>query len=463
MRLQPYYPPEFLIHSSYSDADYYSLALKLRPAAYLSKEECRQEELINHIRALAAYHGLKAERPNVTKQIKDIAETSKDTGKVLITFCKELLIPEFTSSLGTRFVLLATSKGRTESVSFGVQLPEFDPSYDLVQSLILSEYRGGDPFIFEYAKSAALTKKRGNAVLKSMDKIAFISLASTDNIHLSLGLVQEDPSVRPLAGKAVDLAKLLAHYCKSITFEHLLNILSAQIDARQRELIRVTSQFCLFVGQEELSILDDAAESESWDTTGPYFQKLESLANELRETGTRLLPVAGGDEYAAEYLIHKGLENEYKVAPIVESIWEELKEEFPTQTLHITGDCRVNIPLDDFRIVISRFLQWFIQRFHEVKGECLIYVNLADFEGGSEIIIEDSSRRLSKVLRERLFVPFAQPIFVKQDTNGHQYGRFYLALYLVKVLVEMKYHGIIEDRSDEIQEEVGHRFSIRFP
>src|SRR5262249_12138830 len=64
------YPPEFLIHSAYSEVDYYKLALKLGATTYLEKSEYSQDDLIRHIRALAIRRSLDIKRQKITDWIQ---------------------------------------------------------------------------------------------------------------------------------------------------------------------------------------------------------------------------------------------------------------------------------------------------------------------------------------------------------------------------------------------------------
>jgi hypothetical protein len=82
-------------------------------------------------------------------------------------------------------------------------------------------------------------------------------------------------------------------------------------------------------------------------------------------------------------------------------------------------------------------------------------------EKESHVIFEDHSRRLPSNLREKLFSPFATPVFDDGLENGGR-GEI-LGPYLSKVLVEVESKGFLDDCSDELPGDFGHRFVMRFP
>jgi hypothetical protein len=113
--------------------------------------------------------------------------------------------------------------------------------------------------------------------------------------------------------------------------------------------------------------------------------------------------------------------------------------------------------------------------------ERVIQINCEATDSGATITFEDNSHRLPKRLREDLFAPFTQAISTpfadidganrnanhgstgKAERSHLNTGR-YLPLYLAKMLVEGRYHGLLEDHSDEITERnYGHRILMQFP
>jgi hypothetical protein len=70
-----------------------------------------------------------------------------------------------------------------------------------------------------------------------------------------------------------------------------------------------------------------------------------------------------------------------------------------------------------------------------------------------------------------LFTPFAEPILATIDADDLKSSeRPYSSLFLTKVLLEVRYNGLLEDISDEndgsdgnLEERHGHRFRMYFP
>jgi hypothetical protein len=152
-----------------------------------------------------------------------------------------------------------------------------------------------------------------------------------------------------------------------------------------------------------------------------------------------------------------------RMAECVRSVWDELGDLIPRERirLEVEGDCKVKAARDHLFIVVSRLLQWFTQRAIETSSEVYpsIRVRCSETPEGPQLVFEDKSRRLGAHLRERLFSPFSQ---AAPPQAAGKHGR-YLPLYLAKMLVEVKYRGVLEDRSDELDGDVGHKFVMRFP
>jgi CheY-like chemotaxis protein len=93
------YLPEFLIHSAYSEVDYYKLALKLGVATYLEKSEHKQADFIRHIRALMIRRFLSIKHPEASDWIQRIVEASRNRSEAIVKFCQDQLEPIFSGRL----------------------------------------------------------------------------------------------------------------------------------------------------------------------------------------------------------------------------------------------------------------------------------------------------------------------------------------------------------------------------
>src|SRR5258708_7247999 len=87
-------------------------ALKMR-GFHVEREECTQDQLIRHIRALALRRALSVERPDATEEIQRLAESSRDRSEAIIRFCKDVLAENFSACLGAPFIILFTENNRT--------------------------------------------------------------------------------------------------------------------------------------------------------------------------------------------------------------------------------------------------------------------------------------------------------------------------------------------------------------
>jgi hypothetical protein len=152
-------------------------------------------------------------------------------------------------------------------------------------------------------------------------------------------------------------------------------------------------------------------------------------------------------------------------------------------SLDIDGDCVVRAQKRDVAIIVSRLLQWFAYRGGSTPSDIppSVTVKCETRDGGAALTFEDHSTRLPPELRRRLFETFSQAIstpFPELESSKFEFeaggqerkgeapqlqGR-YLPLYLVKILVEARYHGLLKDLSDEIAEHpYGHRILVQLP
>jgi DNA-binding NarL/FixJ family response regulator len=453
----PDYPPEFLVVSGEPDLAYYSLAIQLDVAAYLPKP-ISPEEHIRHIRALALRRGLSLARPKAAQRISRIASESRSLTDAVVHFCREILAPELESCLGAHFVILFNGERGTQVCATDTDLPDGpDPAYKQVQALALGEGNRSEPFVLKSSRLEAFDTHTSAEILRRLDKAAFIPLSVRD-LRLSLGVLQTSPSNKlryPEDPRA--LCKVLAQYLKPTVIDHMLTILTqwAELEAKRKTVLINTAQFCLSVGQEQLDILS-MSNGGVGQPSQSVLQKLRTLAEDLRDTGGTLLHL--GDEPV------DGFE---QMSMFLRDTWEEVAgpEAGFRGTFKVEGDCVIQADSDDLYIVTSRMLQWFRQRWDDLPegGAPLVTARCTETDRGAEITFEDRSRRLSKRLREELFTPFTQAISLPMEIAKEKLPGRYLPFYLAQMLVEEKYKGHLEDRSDELPGETGHRFLMHFP
>lgn len=491
------WPPEFLILSGLQRLDYYQMALDLGVAAYLSKGSDTFEHVVQHVRALALRRALSVERPDALKHIREIASRSRTRGEAISMFCREILAPEFESCLGAPFLILLTERGQTQNCVGSADVPRGAlPLYDYIQAVTYGRANASEPFVVDSGQLGEVSPST-QEVYRKLHGAAFLPLSISRNIHLTLGIVQEYKPA--LNESAEDLARILAQYFRPAVLEHLLVILSelTELNTRKKTVLREASKFCLYVGQEQLAILADAVEDDEIAPSTTSFQRLKSLAEDLRATGDLLLPLereqggpypGGGDGGESE--IEFG-----RLKEVIGDAWGEIRLQFRELSTGFSFEVReaesetaeaaaagvggkVAMAEDDFWLSSLRILQWMVQRKKETPRDVEpgIHVLCVRRRNRAEVIFEDRSRRIRQNLRQKLFDPFTQasrpPLpqapgglataaaAAPQPGAALQLGDdikpgLYLPLYLAKILVEVKYNGELLDQSDALNGETG--------
>ncbi len=473
---QTLYPPEFLIHSAYSELDYYKLALRLGAATYLEKSEYKQVDLIRHIRALAIRRFLSIKRPETMDRIQRIVETSLNRSEAIVKFCRDELKPQFSGRLGTPFLLLLTEDGRTYCYTDEAGLPEHLDLYKTIQAMVFSEIRPANPFIVDADKMSKLLDPEDEEVLKRLNGAAFIPLTIDGNIRLSVGLLAADPHVFPLPEPPAEMASVLARHLESAVIETFLTVLTTWAEhhtineIKRKGLIGISAGVRLSVGRHHRSSLQQLKNSFPSLAENNDFERLHKMAENLQYTGNMLDSLAKADGRKEQYWLRvEGVSLNH----FLKSEWTDLDNGVSRDALSIHGDCEIHATPEDLSVMVSSILQWFAQRFIDTpRGiEPHISVNCSYYDKGTELIFEDRSRRLDKVLREHLFYPFAETTmtFADNDVFTGDVG-LYSSLFLAKIRVETRYNGELEDISDsltstadEAGENIGHRFRMRFP
>src|SRR5215207_1235505 len=142
--------PECLIYSAYPEVDYYRLALKLGVAAYLSKDEFSELDVVRHTMVLALCQSLSSENPETADRMVRIASQSHSPSEAVVKFCREVLLPEFESCLGTPFVvLLSEGNGTRNCLDDADPSPESGLFYHTLQALAHGKGGLAEPFVFE--------------------------------------------------------------------------------------------------------------------------------------------------------------------------------------------------------------------------------------------------------------------------------------------------------------------------
>jgi CheY-like chemotaxis protein len=464
------WPPEFLIHSVYGLERYYQLAFRLGAAKYLRKP-VPLAELVRHVRVLALRRALFPARPNLEETIEAIAERSRSGSEAITRFCKEVLCPELEATLGAPFVLLVGQGESTVILGSDLGLPESSPAYGWLQTLAHLQ-APTDPLVIKsgYVPEGKPEQERASAreVFSRLERAAFIPLGSTGDLRLSLGVVQEERD-RPFVEDAVALTKVIGAYIQPALVMHLLGLTRrlAELYTSQRAVLEATSDLCLYVGQEQVAAFGNILSSGRIHGAMPRdLERLLNLGENLRKAGELLSWIGRKDEDGKPAASTKPA----SMADLVREVWKDILDEFPQPDpglIAISGDCLVEGKPDDLQIAVGRLLQWLMNRTAETptgkRPALSVVCRRVPNEKESHVIFEDHSRRLPSNLREKLFSPFATPVPAFTDClKGGDSGEI-LGPYLSKVLVEVENKGFLDDCSDELPGDFGHRFVMRFP
>lgn len=467
--------PEFLIRSAYADIGYFKSAFELEAAVYLSKNDTYPADVIRHVRALMLRHRLKLENTTVIDELNRIAATSKDKTDSIKTFCKQVLAPNLSDCLGAPFILLLTDEQGTQVCAAAADLPVgHSRLYENLQGLAHANADLAVPYVFDPRHPLA---QEGNEAVKleSLEGAAFVSLASAGTYRLSLGILKPVP-LEKFPEDPHELAKVVVKYVRPVvcdSFIHsLTRLVEAQLKTKRQTTLESMSQFCLFLGQDQLAMLDEGIAAGELSPESGIHQRLRMLAEDMEETGAILMNVAKSDSDSGSMRID--------MPDLIAEVWSSLKTDWGLEdiSLQLEGRCSVKADEQDIYIVVARVLQWLAQRkaATEPPQDPTITVRCESDESWSRLIFEDRSQRLPLRLRERLFEPFTLAVpsarsVIAPHRSGdggsdkgdrascHRPG--YLPLYLAKILIEEKYGGYLEDKSTDMEGEIGHRLIMQ--
>lgn len=454
------FPPESLIYSGMNEIDYYRLALKLGAAAYLLKEFDGIEVVIRHVKVLALRRSLSGENPKIVAEVARISVHSKTQSEAILRFCREVLTPEFEACLGAQFVILFTDEDGTRNCADNLELPgESATFYHTLQALAHGKGNLTEPFVLESAELEPPFDQKDADLYQKLNLAAFLPLTLSTDLRLSIGILPGGVGVAtPADAKA--LCTVLAQYLRPTVLENVMNIWSQWTELRATRAS--TAKLCLAVGQE----ISDALES-----VDP--EPLNDLANDLNDTGQYLAHL---DNHSWQYE-----SDPVSMKDVVTNIWQLVSESQDTAkvVVDLQGDCLANVQRGDLEIVVSRLLQWFVYRSNAMPLDVapVVKIKCVALDEAATVSFEDCSHRLPKVLRDDMFAPFTQAISTpfasvklpgsavdQTPTRSNLNTGRYLPLYLAKMLVEGRYHGLLEDHSDQILDHsYGHRILMELP
>jgi hypothetical protein len=424
---------------------------------------------------LALRRALSMERPDTVETIRKIAESSSSQSEAVTKYCQQVLAPEFASCLGAPFALLLTDSQGTRCCASSTDLPEGPTgTYETLQALAQGRINILEPFVCELSNSKGLKDRVDEGLLARFDGAAFlppsirIAPSQTEardaderEIYLSLVVLKEDRSKNAVAEDPAELAKTLGQYLRPTVIESVIRLLSqwTEIASKRKYEMKATGKFCLYVGQKMESLLSELPAPEQGRPIAPAQQGLYALASGLRQTGEKLMTVVSdGDTYSSEKT--EELRRPVHMAEIIQLAADELADQLPGDAINIDGDCTVEAIPEDCYSAASGLLEWFANRTIESGKSPSILIHCEMTSEGATVVFEDRSRKLSKQLRRQLFDPFALAATLPTTSGGPSLPT---PLYMAKTLVEMRNGGVLEDLSDQISGDIGHKFVMQFP
>jgi DNA-binding NarL/FixJ family response regulator len=484
--------PEFLILSAYAEADYYRKAMDLDVAAYLQKQQKNQDDVIRHVRALSLRRSLNIGQLKIMEKITQIAERSRTPFEAVTKLCRSIMAPEFEVTLGAPFVLLLGSRNRTEKCGGAPELPEGEhPVYTQIQALTHGQSNRSEPFVLDMQLLSEPPDKESYWLYERMHGGAFLPFWLGKDLRLTVGILR-DRTEDPLAEDPEALCHILDQYIRPSILEHTVDILTklTQLKVQRETVLTMTSKSCISTGQEQLALLEDGIANREVNPSSEFFKKMKGLAEDLRATGETLLPLGAAETDVSRAGGEASEVRPVKVADIVRDAWTAVQEQIKTdgvEPLAVTTqnefkDLTVIASRVELLLAMTRVMQWMVQRKYRLSEseKQRIFVGWDERDDNVSIAFEDRSTRLGERWRQFLFEPFTQAAsqdnwrFEVDKTDGDsddsrphdqkhlQAGR-YLPLYLAKVLVELKNGGKLEDDTENMGGQVGHRFIMRFP
>lgn len=462
------WPPEFLIHSAYDDADFYQTALQLGAAAYFRKGNISSSGLTHveivaqHVRALALRRALR--NPYIADRLKTIAATSGSRDETIVRFCREILSEEIEAAIGPDYVLLLTADGATTPFSGRSLAPVADRTLERLQTMIHARLGSTEPLVVSSAHLFSLSAEEQKALqLGPLEGVAFIDLGEIASARLSLGLLPGEQSPTTVR----EQARLLDRYLHRSVIAQLLRITEMWSDmeltretTRRETLLRATTDFCLSQSQLLASLVWEAEKEAGDEQEWPSLTSLRIVADEMRDAG--------------ELLVHFGNTDSSDVVPVdmaelIQRIWEHdvsarLRIRAP-YGFRLDGHCVASQQVVRAERTVSPILSWLARRLVQRDGEPLpeLMVRCVPADGSDRVRVvfeERRSPRLSREARETLFTPFSRRDSIELP-NDVVPGRR-LGLYLAQTLAELA-GGTLTDQSDELGGTHGHRFVLELP
>jgi hypothetical protein len=484
LKKQNDWPPVVLTMTSFNqEVEHWRKSFDVGAITLLEKSLTTEEEISYYAATVLLRRALGLNNPDCKKAIQEVLETGRTAFQVLENFFRQFVVPEFASCIDTPFVIvLEQGKAISEDPSqvqssrspngldnlkeqivelvtkaaYYAQVTELplplliDKKVLELSSLIASESRSQvffSPQFSELDDDLALSEL--------MQDAAFIPLQLTSNIRLSLLLVKENKiPENPDELSPLSRAKVLAKYALDSLRITLVNLIERwkHVQEIKRVQLEELARFCEYVGVETKRLSYDIAADAEIAEENTNLQRFTLLADELCEAGNFLSELTEDSVRHLQRLV---------MQEVIQEAWDSLRSRSALLVFH--GDCRATVVAskDELRFLFSRLLHWLISFYEEEAfGTPQIDVSCRLEGPYLEIALESNSSRLPKIVRDYLFVPMTQRINYDQlpASNG---PKLFLAMSLVKIILEKRYQGSLTDHSDELTGDIGHKLVVK--
>lgn len=457
---QPALPPRRIVYSGHQDLEHYQAAAESGVDAYIRKATVNGDTILfNQIRSSILVRALSPARSEVSEKLERIAEQNLSPREAARRVCQEVIAPEVHASLDVPFIFLLSHGPHTEILGHtdaeGVERL-IDGAH--VQDEIFAEKSVSEPFLLE------ISGREMNQAFEQLQGASFLELFKEGDLRISIGILSAPKNDRLREEKDPrQFASTLIHRLREPIGKQFIYLSKAK-GIMERTKLKHTSSFCLYVGETQINVLEESLEKKEIEASNECFRKLKRLADDLCATGIEFsrLNEAPRSETSVEAI------EPVSARAVITEAWDMIKSFGVPLELRQSGpDLDLKISHRDLLVAAFRMLQWMAQRQDKIPpGTPRVIEVVYEIQlGGAAISFKDQSRQLRSQLRRRLFEPFTQGTTTSTDSEnqGDTQPGLYLPLYLAKVLLTVKNHALLEDRTEESSSEYGHSFMFTFP
>ena len=274
---------------------------------------------------------LRAGHPPVIDALGSAYLSTRNLSEALEIFCRRLLAKQLDACLGAPYLLLLTDPRGTQSVANRYNLPTgSELLYSTLQNMAQGISNRSAPYTLTQNDLDHLPQAANNSESKVLERLlgaALISLSVVRDYRLSLILLDPQQGETEYPEDTAQLASVVAQYVRPTIVEHFLGILT-HLEAQKKAMLKSISYFCLYLGQDQQAILDDAISSGDLQEGTNGHEKLATMAEDLWQTGTMLNSAANGSgDYVAL---------QFEMAPLLKRVFDEMKKTLRWRELRLT-------------------------------------------------------------------------------------------------------------------------------